>query len=197
LHLAADITVTIDGASVRLRPSLGAAIRLEARHGFPAIVNGIVGGDLSIFRDVIREAGDQPGAVLDVLDRIHEIGLVRLDVLKPALLDLVAAMAGYDGDEPEQPAKKSKAKQKPTKPVTHAEHFAKLYSIGTGWLGWTPAATWAATPAEIMTAQEGRIEMLNAIFSGKKSKEADRANMSLSDKIRLTMSALGAKRAGQ
>jgi hypothetical protein len=189
MHLAADITLTIDGASVRLRPTLGAAIRLEARHGFPAIVNGIVGGHTLILKDVIREAGDYPADVLDALDRIDEIGIQKLAALTLPLLDLVSAMAGYDEDDQEQPAKKGK-------PVTHAEHFAKLFSIGTGWLGWTPAVTWAATAKEIMAAQEGRVDMLNGIFGGgKKGKDAARADMSLDDKIRLTMASLGAKRA--
>jgi hypothetical protein len=195
MHLAADITLTIDGASVRLRPSLGAAIRLEARHGFPAIVNGIVGGHTLILKDVIREAGDYPAAVLDALDRIDEIGIQKLAALTAPLLDLVAAMAGYDDDDQDKPAKKGTAKSK-AKPVTHADYFAKLFSIGTGWLGWTPAVTWAATAKEIMAAQEGRVDMLNGIFGGgKKGKDAARADMSLDDKIRLTMASLGAKRA--
>lgn len=191
MRLTADITLTIDGRAVTLRPSLAAAYRLEAKHGFPAIADGIVGGNLTIIKDVIHEAGDYPGAVTALLDEIEESGVVRLHMLEQPLLDLLAALAGYDDDQPDQkaPAKpKSKAK-----PITYKEHFERLFEIGTGWLGWSAAETWAATPAEILAGQKGRVDMLNAIFGGKKSGAEKRKNLPLADKIRLTMASLGAK----
>lgn len=35
-----------------------------------------------------------------------------------------------------------------------------------GWLGWTPEQTYNAAIPDIMTAYEGRMDMLKAIFGG-------------------------------
>lgn len=191
MRLTADITLTIDGRTVTLRPSLAAAYRLEAKHGFPAIADGIVGGNLSIIQDMIAEAGDYPGAVNALLAEIEENGVVRLQMLEQPLLDLLAALAGYEDDQPDQ---KAPAKPAPkAKPITYKEHFERLFEIGTGWLGWSAADTWAASPAEILAGQKGRVDMLNAIFGGKNSEAEKRKNLSLSDKIKLTMAGLGAR----
>jgi len=39
--------------------------------------------------------------------------------------------------------------------------------------GWSPEIAWAATPAEILEAQKGRVEMLKAVFGGKQEDGAD------------------------
>lgn len=50
--------------------------------------------------------------------------------------------------------------------MSHAEYFAWLYSIGTGWLGWTEAETLNSTMAGIVRAYEGRVAMVNSIAGG-------------------------------
>jgi hypothetical protein len=49
------------------------------------------------------------------------------------------------------------------KPASFAEVFTELFEFATGWLGWTPADAWAATPAEIIHARKGHFAMLRAI----------------------------------
>jgi hypothetical protein len=51
-----------------------------------------------------------------------------------------------------------------------------------------------ATPAEIVAAQKGRVDMLRAIFGGSDGEKEARKKLPLSEKIKMTMQALGAKR---
>jgi hypothetical protein len=192
-RLADQTTITIDGATVRLRPTLRAAYRLEETYGFKGIVNGITEGQIAILGAVIREAGDYPAAMLNLLNLIERDGADALDVFKVPLFNLVGAMIGV-GDEEEKPAKAKSETVSDSSTETFGTYFERLFSIGTGWLGWTPAETWHATPAEIVAAQKGRVDMLRAIFGGKDSEEDARKKLPLSERIKMTMQALGAKR---
>lgn len=186
-----DIVIKVDGEAVTLRPSLRAACRLEREHGFPAIFDGITNGRVVILATVIREAGAFPAALLNLLAMIEQDGAPALDVFKAPLLTLVAAMIGIEDDTNKK--KPGKARGKPGKGMTFADYFQHLFEIGTGWLGWTPAETWSATPAEIVAAHKGRVDMLRAIFGGNDAQAESRKSMSLSDKVNATMTALGAK----
>lgn len=61
MRLAADeITITVEGTRMFLRPTLRAGLRLERRYGFPRLLSEIAQGNLSVITDVIREAADCP-----------------------------------------------------------------------------------------------------------------------------------------
>jgi len=57
--------------------------------------------------------------------------------------------------------------------ISYLDYHERLYRLGTGWLGWPPEVVWSATPAEILEAQKGRVEMLKAVFGGKQEDGAD------------------------
>lgn len=192
MRLAISNTViTIDGTPVVLRPSLRAAYRLEAKHGFKAVFAGVIAGNLSIMADVIELAADYPSTLPCLFREIEQSGIIRLDVLKLPLLNFLSDLLGMDAPAEEKASDQPSRNDAPR--LTLAEHFESLFEIGTGWLGWTPADTWAASPAEIEAAYAGRVKLLKTIFgSGEAQPEAKPAT--LDDKIRMTMAALGAKR---
>jgi hypothetical protein len=139
-----------------LRPTLRAAFTLNLSHdSFQSLDQAIAEGNLSACVHLITatctdEAAwhaygmstDRPvaGELLGARDQLREFLLI---------------LAGANNTD-----------SKPTagKPMPFDEYFTKLFQIGTGWLGWTPDQTWSATPAEILNAREGRMEMLKALF---------------------------------
>jgi hypothetical protein len=162
----------VDGERITLRPTLRAALRLERRHGgFDRLVGAIADGNLAVLADVIRESAEGFTSLPDLLECISKGGLKRgLEAIQAPVLAHVFALAGYDehhtvlNDENDQ-AKGQK--------ITFADHHRKLFEIATGWLGWSPAQAWDSTPAEIMAAYNGRLDMLKAIFGSQEDKQAD------------------------
>lgn len=58
--------------------------------------------------------------------------------------------------------------------MSQAEYHAWLFQVATGWLGWSPAETFAATIPEILLAHRGRSDLLAAIFGKPKADEQPR-----------------------
>ncbi len=166
MRLADDeITIDLGHEVIRLRASLRAAFRLERRHGFAKIFKGIVDGDLSIMADVIRESADPRSVFADFLDGIDALPLqIAIERISEPLIAHVMALAGVDVDSANEPIPDAQR-------VPFPEYHARLYRIATGWLGWTPADAWEATPAEITEAYKGRRELLSAMFGSAKSDE--------------------------
>lgn len=165
MRLAQDeITIDLGHEVIRLRASLRAAFRLERRHnGFEAIIKGIASGNFSIMADVIRESADPRSTFADFLDGINALpmGLALTRISEP-LIAHVMVLAGADSEATTEPSPDSER-------IPFAEYHTKLFRLATGWLGWTPADAWEATPAEITEAYKGRREMLSAMFGGGKS----------------------------
>jgi hypothetical protein len=162
MHLVGEeLTITLDGVRLYLRPSLRAAARLERRHGgFAAIMRGLEEGSVTVIADVITECSITQ---IEVVSSLLKPGLAsRLTFLVPALQCLVLDLMGYDPEAEE----KAEGGQDADPRLTYAEVHARLYKLATGWLGWTPTETWAASPAEIRHAYEGRLELLRAVFGG-------------------------------
>ena len=158
--LAADDTVLqIDGAALRLRPSLRAAVRLERRFGgFSGLLKAIGEGSVSALVALAVECGE-PGAEAIILAPSAEPWSVRLDRLAPQLADLTLSLADVDPQ-----AKPGPRIERPTtgRTITHAEALAELFGVATGVLGWPPATAWAATPAEIKAALDAKVRMIRA-----------------------------------
>ena len=179
MRLAAPIIIVLAGEAVTLRPSLACAMQLERRPGsFKGLLDEIADDSLSAASAIIAPHHSHPTLASRIMD-------ARLDVLRPTLIDYVLQCAGIDPDA-------KAAADGPS--LSFAEHLQQLYRVGTGWLGWTPDATLDATPAEIMEAHRGRMDMLKAIFGSGEAVQPESKPASLDDKIRLTMAALGAKR---
>ncbi|MEO9335964.1 hypothetical protein ABFT80_00825 [Mesorhizobium sp. SB112] len=155
MRLASDpITITVDGVSATLRPSLRAAYHLQRRHGFPALMTGIAESNLSVVADLIAYGSDDTTTLPALLREIDKRGIVSLDILKPSLFAFIGELIGVD-DRYDAPAS--------TKQISFDEYFTSLYEIGAGWLGWTPETTWTATPGEIIAAQRGVIAFRKAL----------------------------------
>lgn len=159
-RLADEVVLNVAGyaSPVRLRPSLRAAIRLEQRFGFAAILKGIAENNLTVMASIIEEA-----AITDPADLMQAIEFEPLGKVLPALqsklIEFVALLIGSDDNDAkeEAPANAGKA-------VSFAEYHERLFQIGTGWLGWSPADTLDATPAEILAAFKGRQEMISTVL---------------------------------
>ena len=156
-----ETTLTMGGERIILRPSLRAAARLERRYdGFPAIMKALEEASVTVIADLIGECATAPTTVPTIL---VEAGMAwRLMPIVPALQVLVLGLMGYDPDAEENQAGDDDESAR----ITFAEVHARLFKLATGWLGWTPAQAWAASPAEIRHAYEGRLELLRAVFGG-------------------------------
>lgn len=163
MKLAEDeITIRIGRDTVVLRPTLRAALRLERRHGgFDHLLRAVADGNLGVMADLIRESATDRSDIPGILENVGEFALRgSMEPLTAPLLNHVFKLAGVDSDNTQDEAEPKTS----TPRVSFAEHFAKLFAIATGWLGWTPEQAWSATPAEIIAAYHGRLDMLGAIF---------------------------------
>ncbi|HEY8566587.1 MAG TPA: phage tail assembly chaperone [Beijerinckiaceae bacterium] len=187
-----EITITIGQETVRLRPSLRAALRLERRYdGLQRLLGAVSGGSLSAISDVIAETvvgtTDIPAFLNHQAEHGYRVGLAKAT---PGVVACVLALAGVDPDNPERQDGVAGADQ-----ITFSDYYERLFSIGTGWLGWTPDVTWSATPAEIEAAFKGRVDLLKAVFGGSDDGETkpDATALTMDDKVKVTMAMLGAK----
>ncbi len=162
-----EVTIAHDGSTVTLRPSLRAAVILEARFGFPAMFRSLEEGNLTIISEIIlTTAHRQDGAAF--LSSHPEgplnsfIGAARMPLLELVSMLMPAPVERLDTASP-RPTGKS---------VAWGEYFADLYERATGWLGWTPDAAWNATATEIERAFQGHVAKLKAIHgSGDDTKQ--------------------------
>jgi hypothetical protein len=167
--LADDIVIRSDTETIRLRPTLRAAMRLDRQFdGFDKLLVSMEEDNLSTLIQVLRETSDKPTDLEQFLLSMADKPIaLRLAVIRKPLVSVVLAMIGYDPNAPEP--KPTKAK-----PETFAQLHTRLFETATGVLGWTPEVAWNATPAEIIAASKGRVEfvtgILQAIF-GKSDKE--------------------------
>jgi len=177
-----EITLALDGERIHLRPSLRAAARLERRHGgFPAVLRALDEASVTVIADLIRECAMAPTNAPDLLVT-PGLGW-RLTPLVPALQVLVLGLMGFDPDTDDDPAGVSDADAR----ITFAEVHGRLYRLATGWLGWTPAQTWAASPGEIRQAYEGRLDLLRAVFGSGEETGKPKSAASLDDKFTALM----------
>ncbi|WP_375763076.1 phage tail assembly chaperone [Bradyrhizobium sp. Pha-3] len=187
MRLANDgIAISLDNETIHLRATLRAAFRLERAYGgFQKLSEAIYAAQFSTFEEVIRLSAVDPDTALD---RYYKFVLskplveVARDLVGP-LLKFVELLAGVDGEQ-------SDTKSTGT-PMSFEEGFTKLFRIATGWLGWTPEQAWNATPAEIMEAYQGRMEMLSAIFGSGKDKESGDTTSTNISSARDRLGALG------
>ena len=130
---------------------------------------GCCDGNLTLMAEIVEACSER-----NLLNTIIDIPLSK--VIPPLLETLsafVLTLAGVDADS------KSDS-QSGDESMPFADYHAKLFRIGTGWLGWSPETTWNATAAEITEAYSGHIEMLRAIHGG--SEETDRPTTRQTDK---------------
>lgn len=182
-RLAEEIIIHLAGEAIELRPSLRHAIRLERRPGsFAGLLREIDEGSLTAALDIIRPHHDDEFLANRAFDALGQ--------LKEPLTLYVLALAGIDPDDDASRARAPRAKGKERPTQTFADHLAQLYRIGTGWLGWTPDVTLDATPAEIMEAHKGRVELLRSIF-GSDDEPESHDDRPLDEKFREVFASFG------
>lgn len=168
MRLANDIIAIPHGPAhaVRLRPSLRAAVRLHAKHDLRKLAEGIGDGHFGMIADMILEGTDaETGAKV-----VNALSVRDLVALAEPLSDFAFALLGVDRKEAVTTSEP--VAQTPDTSDWIAPHLERLFEIGTGWLGWSPTDTWAATPNEITIAQRGLIARLKAV-NGVKDDHAD------------------------
>jgi hypothetical protein len=159
-----ETAISLDNETIHLRASLRAAFRLEQMYdGFQNLCEAIARCDLAASVDLIKAGTADPAAVDHYFNYLaaNPMGEAVLAMREP-LLQFVLLLSGADERSDGEPT---------GTPIPFGEYFTKLYRIATGWLGWTPEQAWNATPAEIIEAQRGRLEMLAAIFGSGKSQD--------------------------
>lgn len=181
------VMITLCSQAFPLKASLRAAYHLNRKYtGFQNLANAIAQGSFTAYQDVIGECAD--AAALNTFlapfrDPDALMTPLRKSILgiQPELLELVRILAGVrqSDDEPAQVGE----------PIKFEDFHMMLYRLGTGFLWWTPDATWEASPNEIMEAAKGRRQMLEAVFGGKKD-EGDNLSLSSPD-TRAQLNALG------
>lgn len=181
MKLAEPIIVKIAKTEIELRPSLRYAMQLERRPGsFRQLLADISENSLTAAVTIIEPHAD---GMLFLENRLFD----ELAQLQPALTAYVLQCTGIDPDEPAATGKST------GKPQPFAEYLTGLYRIGTGWLGWTPEITLDATPAEIIEANKGRMEMLKAIF-GSGEKDTQKDTRPLEEKFRTVFAGFGTRK---
>lgn len=160
LARSSEVVLRYGNHAVALRPSLRAAITLERLHGgWEGLLVSLSQLDTQTMRAIMRASAVSVPAAEALLHSLANRPLAEIKgaVAEP-LAELLALFLAPVDANPDNAQKPAAAKPKPW-----TEAYAELFRIGTGWLGWTPADTWAATPAEIAQAFEGKIAMLKAI----------------------------------
>lgn len=155
-----EITLALGGNTVRLRPSLRAALHLSQDNGFATMHRQIAEIHLGTIRTLITIAAtdrQEAAAFLDQIDRTP-LQLVA-DCITMPLFSLVAGFIPATDDSDEATPKQE------SQPMPWPTVYRELYRTATGWLGWTPATAWNATPTEITEAFAGHIAKLKALHA--------------------------------
>lgn len=152
--------------AVTLRASLGALIALDRYPGsFGALVAQIARQSITALHFAVRAtATDRAGAEQLLAYAARNPLAPFAGQAQAACLALLAGI--FNSDRGEAPS----ASSAPSRPF--ADDASELYRIATGWLGWTPAETWNASPDEIMAAYEGHVDRLVMLTPGATKPEA-------------------------
>ncbi|WCR09587.1 hypothetical protein JHW45_10710 [Paracoccus stylophorae] len=162
---AYEIDLEHGGRTVTLRASLRAATTLENMPGgIAGAYEGLLTQSLTTIRTVILAAAADRQEARTLLAAIAGKPLSRfVPDAQAACLAILAALiqAGEDSadEAPSQGGDEGAA-------MPMREYFAQLFQYATGWLGWTPTETWAASPAEIETAFRAHIDRLVKLTPG-------------------------------
>jgi hypothetical protein len=167
-----EVTVTVGGQRVRLRPTLRAAMRLNNRPGGLAkLADDIAEGNFGTMADVIAATSSHAQIETEaVCDHVASCLSAGLAALRQPLLSLVYKLACLDPDD----LGKGAEERQGGATTTFAEHYETLFKLATGALGWPPEVAWNATPAEISAAYQGRCDLLRMIFGSAEDKPDDK-----------------------
>jgi hypothetical protein len=177
MRLADETKITVGSKTFTLRPTLRAAVRLHKDYdGLQNLYTSLGSGSVTASLDLISAACADPRLVILLAYEVDKHALENsIWSIREQLLAFVLKLSGYD-DADKEPASTGT-------PISYDEYFTMLYQIATGWLGWEPNAAWDATPAEIIEAKKGRIELLRAVFGGEEKQESESLTPDLRDRL--------------
>lgn len=143
--------------TVTLRPTLRAATMLEKLHaGFPALLDRLGQFHLGTVRAIITySASEREASALLAYASTQPLSRFQAAAQEP-LFALVSNLLPEPPADPQRP-------QPTARPTPWSTFYRHLFGYATGWLGWTPAEAWAATPTEITRAFHAHVESLKAI----------------------------------
>lgn len=174
LQPAYEIDLTHDGRTVTLRASLRAAVAIDNHElGFAGLVDQISRQNLTAIRAVIlatatdrREAQSYLAAIAD-----KPLSSFLQDAQAACLVVLSALFQAGDDSADQAPSQGTTN----GKTVSLRAYFQNLYQYATGWLGWSPADTWASSPAEIEAAFKAHVDRLVKMTPGASSDDKTKA----------------------
>ena len=160
---AYETTLEHDGATVTLKASLRAAVTIaNMPGGFAGASDGLLSQSYTACRAVLLATATDKGEARHYLARWSGRPLADfVSVSQAACLSLLAAfLQPGDDDAAQASSRGSDGERQPTERMTFDRYFQTLYGYATGWLGWTPAETWAASPQEIEAAFRAHVDRL-------------------------------------
>lgn len=167
---ASETTLEGNGHAVTLRASLRAGVAIENMPGgFPEVWDQISRLSYTAIRGVILAA---------VTDRQEAQRFLSATASKPLasfLSDAQAACLAVLASYFTEPAEAAQSRATTAEAMPLRIYFQSLYDYATGWLGWPPADTWAASPAEIETAFAAHVDRLVKLTPGLSSKDGDQS----------------------
>ena len=151
-----EVTVRHGPHVVVMRPSLRAAVTLERLHGgWEGLLLRLSQFHMTTMWALIRASAVSQKAAEALLASLAHQPLTEIEAaLAASLRELCELFLGTAS---------TGSSETIAQPISWPEAYAQLYRVGTGWLGWPPANTWAATPNEITEAFEGKVAQLKAI----------------------------------
>ncbi|EHH03351.1 hypothetical protein ATCR1_21255 [Agrobacterium tumefaciens CCNWGS0286] len=154
-----QVNIAHGGNTVTLRPTLRAAVTLEAAFGFPAMFRALAEGNFTIISEIIRATANSRADAAAFLS-VHPEGPLSsfFAAVRMPLIELVSMLM----PAPVQPLDAKAAVPTPSsaKSVTWPIFYAHQFEQATGWLGWTPEQAWNATPTEIDRAYRAHEDRL-------------------------------------
>jgi hypothetical protein len=166
-----EVTIAHGGSTVTLRPTLRAAVTLEARYGFPTMFRALEEGSFTIISEIILAASSPAtdGATFLLSEAAGRSLSSFIGRSRIPLAELVSML--MPAPDPQATNVRPSGKS-----IAWGEFYAHQFEQATGWLGWTPEQAWNATPTEIDRAYHAHIAKLKAIHgSGEDDKPSDKA----------------------
>lgn len=161
VRLAFDpIELKHGGDTVQLRPCLLAGLLIAQRYTVMQLLEHLEQTNVTVLRYLIALGCDDYRRTDDFMAAVSKDGLVNFRAFTPALAEFIMISLGLDYEPDDKGQAKSTTSAKPR---THVENLTDLYGFATGWLRWTPGATWAAIPAEILVARNAHFDMIRTI----------------------------------
>lgn len=137
-----QVTIAHGGSTVTLRPSLRAAVTLEARFGFPALFRALEEGSFTVISEIILSASSPQDAAAFLAGIPGKPLSSFIGPARMPLAELVSMLMPAPDPQATNVCPSGKS-------VAWGDVYADLYEKATGWLGWTAEQAWKATPTEI------------------------------------------------